>query len=181
MQIGPRIRFDKHTLGNLLKNFAPIAGAAAGGVPGFLLAGGMSAGGDLARGKNVSVGNAITNAGLAYGGGKAMDGLRSAFTPSSGMQYGAGDVAKGAALTAKDAVVSGAKNLGTQAVKNPLVVGQIAGGVLDARAQGAQTDLARQQFDFQKQQHDEQEERRRRLQELLAPLLQGYQPQGGLR
>lgn len=69
------VRFDSHTLGNLLKNGAPAAGLM-GGPGGIALAGGLSAVGDLARGKKVSVGNAITNASLAAGVG----GLKHALT-----------------------------------------------------------------------------------------------------
>lgn len=66
MQIGPRIKFDRHTLGNAVKNLSPVAGLL-GGPLGFAAAGGLSALGDVARGKKVSVGNALTNATLGSG------------------------------------------------------------------------------------------------------------------
>lgn len=75
MQIGPRIRFDSHTLGNLVKNISPAAGLL-GGPAGIALAGGLSAVGDKLRGKDVSLANALTNASLAGGVG----GLKSALT-----------------------------------------------------------------------------------------------------
>lgn len=78
-------------------------------------------------------------------------------------QYGFGDAVKGALggvlKTAKD---------------NPLVVGQIASGVLQARQQGAQNDLQREQFDYQKSQTDEEQKRRQANASLLAPLFQSY-------
>lgn len=52
------------------------------------------------------------------------------------------------------------------------VAGNVAGGILGARAQDAQTGLQQQQFDLQKQQVDAQEQRRQKLAALLAPLLQ---------
>lgn len=167
------IRFDNHTFGNLLKNFAPVAGAAAGGPAGMLLAGGMSAGGDAARGKSPGIRSAITNAGLAGGLGA----LKSAFVPSNAA-YGVGDVAKGAGMMAREGLVHGAKAVGSAAVKNPLVTGQIASGVLEARAQGDATDLARQQFGLQQRAYDDKEARRLRLQQMLAPLLSSYAPGG---
>ncbi len=67
MQIGPRIRFDKHTLGNLVKNLAPVAGTVVGGPLGLALAGGMGAAGELGRGKNIgqAAGAGLSNASLA--------------------------------------------------------------------------------------------------------------------
>lgn len=62
MQIGPRIRFDKHTLGNLVKNLSP---ALAFTPLGPLGAAGASALGDVARGKHNIGGilrGALTNA-----------------------------------------------------------------------------------------------------------------------
>jgi hypothetical protein len=161
------IRLDGHAWANLLKNFSPIAGAVLGGPGGMMLAGGMSAAGDLGREKKVGVGSAITNAGLAGG----LSALKGAFVPSSGMQYGASDVLKGAAMEGKDALLHGAKSLGQQAMKNPLVVGQIAGGVLDARQNS-------QALDFQKQQYTDRERRRQQLQQMLQPLLSSYAPGG---
>lgn len=69
------VRLDSHTLGNFLKNASPAAGLI-GGPAGIALAGGLSAAGDVARGKDVSLGNAITNASLAAGVG----GLKNALT-----------------------------------------------------------------------------------------------------
>lgn len=161
------IRLDGSSLGNLLKNLSPVAGGLVGGPAGMLLAGGMSGVGDAARGKKVGIGSAITNAGLAGG----LSALKGAFVPSSGMQYGASDVLKGAAMEGKDALLHGAKSLGQQAMKNPLVVGQIAGGVLDARQNS-------QALDFQKQQYTDRERRRQQLQQMLQPLLSSYAPGG---
>lgn len=60
------------------------------------------------------------------------------------------------------------------AKENPLVVGQIASGVLQARQQGAQNDLQREQFDYQKSQTDDEQKRRQANASLLAPLFQSY-------
>ncbi len=70
MQIGPRIRFDSHTLGNLVKNLAPVAGTVVGGPLGLLAAGGLSTLGDLGRGKNIgeSLRGAPSNIALAGAG-----------------------------------------------------------------------------------------------------------------
>lgn len=85
MQIGPRIRFDKHTLGNLVKNVSPIVGGLVGGPAGFAVAGGLSAIGDKARGKDISISNALTNASLA-GGASALKGH---FMPGASPTIGA--------------------------------------------------------------------------------------------
>ncbi len=67
MQIGPRIRFDSHTLGNLAKNLSPAAAFVPGlGLPGTFA---LSTLGDLGRGKNIgqaAVG-AAKNTALAAG------------------------------------------------------------------------------------------------------------------
>lgn len=60
------IHFDRHTLGNLVKNISPAAGLL-GGPLGFAAAGGLSALGDLGRGKKPSIKNALTNATLGSG------------------------------------------------------------------------------------------------------------------
>ena len=48
------VRFDSHTLGNLVKNLAPVAGTVIGGPLGLAAAGGMGAVGELGRGGNLS-------------------------------------------------------------------------------------------------------------------------------
>ena len=64
-----RLRLDRHSLSNLLKNVSPAAGLI-GGPAGIALAGGLSALGDLGRGKNIGqavkggVGNAALGAGV---------------------------------------------------------------------------------------------------------------------
>lgn len=77
MQIGPRIRFDRHTLGNLVKNVAPVAGTLLGGPAGFALSGLMGAGGELARGGNAGSAfkSGLSNASLAGLGSAAKSGL----------------------------------------------------------------------------------------------------------
>lgn len=50
MQIGPKIRIDRHSLGNLAKNVAPFAAFTPLGVVG---AGLLGAAGELGRGKNI--------------------------------------------------------------------------------------------------------------------------------
>jgi hypothetical protein len=69
------IRFDSHTLPNLLKNVAPVAGTVIGGPFGLAAAGGLSALGDLGRGKNIgeAVRGGLGNAALA-GAGQAVGG-----------------------------------------------------------------------------------------------------------
>lgn len=96
MQIGPRIKFDRHTAGNFLKNISPVAGLL-GGPLGFAAAGGLSAVGDLARGKKVSVGNALTNATLGSGLNAAKGALSHAGSAATSAVPGAapGTVATG--------------------------------------------------------------------------------------
>lgn len=141
----------------------------------------MSGTGDLARGKHVGVGSAITNA--AMGGG--LGALKSALTPggafapsSAGMNFTSGDVMKGAGMMARDAAVHGVKAAGSAIAHNPMVAAQAAGGILDARESNARTQMMQQQIDLQRQQHDEQEQRRKQLQSLLQPLLASYKPGG---
>lgn len=62
---GIHVKLDSHSLPNLVKNLSPVAGGLIGGPLGFAVAGGLSALGDKGRGKDVSLGNALTNAGLA--------------------------------------------------------------------------------------------------------------------
>jgi hypothetical protein len=46
----PKIRFDSHTLGNLVKNVAPVAGTLVGGPLGLAVAGGLGVAGEAGRG-----------------------------------------------------------------------------------------------------------------------------------
>lgn len=64
------IRFDKHTLANLTKNLAPVAGVALGGPAGLALAGGLGAVGELGRGKNIgqALKAGLSNAAVATAG-----------------------------------------------------------------------------------------------------------------
>lgn len=64
------IKLDSHTLGNLVKNLSPVAGTVIGGPLGLLAAEGLSAAGDLGRGKNIweSLRGGLTNVSLAAGG-----------------------------------------------------------------------------------------------------------------
>lgn len=73
MQIGPRIRFDKHTLGNLAKNVAPAVAFTPAGILGAGLlatAGGLGRGESLGHAALSGVENAATGAGLASAAGK---------------------------------------------------------------------------------------------------------------
>lgn len=73
MQIGPRIRFDKHTLGNVAKNVAPALAFTPAGVLGAGLlatAGGLGRGESLGHAALSGVENAAAGAGLASAAGK---------------------------------------------------------------------------------------------------------------
>lgn len=82
------IRFDKHTLGNLVKNVSPAA-ALIGGPVGLAAAGGLSALGDLGRGKNIGealkggVKNAALGAGLNAGVGALRGALNTGVNSAS--------------------------------------------------------------------------------------------------
>lgn len=81
------VRFDSHTLGNLAKNASPAA-ALVGGPLGVALAGGLSAAGDLGRGKNIGqalrggVQNAALGAGLQGGVGALKSAVHGAGAPA---------------------------------------------------------------------------------------------------
>jgi hypothetical protein len=96
MQIGPKIRFDSHTLGNLVKNVSPALAFTPLGLAGTA---GASFLGDLGRGKNVgqaalgAAGNVAIGAGargvaghfgvLGQGGAPAAAGVASAPAPTT--------------------------------------------------------------------------------------------------
>src|ERR1035437_3991351 len=69
------IRLDSHTLGNLVKNLAPVAGTVIGGPLGLAAAGAMGGAGELGRGGNLSdsLKAGLSNASLA-GVGQAAGG-----------------------------------------------------------------------------------------------------------
>lgn len=80
------IRLDSHTLGNLVKNVAPVAGTVVGGPAGLLLAGGLGAGGEALRGKT-GIGDlvkaGVSNASLAGAGQAGKSLLSHALTPAA--------------------------------------------------------------------------------------------------
>ncbi len=86
------IRFDSHTLGNLLKNASPVASLAIGGPLGLAATGGLSALGDLGRGKNIgeALKGGVQNA--AIGGGlQAGQAALASHGGLSGLFSGGGD------------------------------------------------------------------------------------------
>lgn len=129
---------------------------------------------------------------LSFGAGKALSGLGSKASGLLGMSKSTAPVTSGLALPtgakmAADGTLQAAKTMTTPmlgsgatqasrsgllgilgkaagaAKQNPLVVGQIASGVMGARAQSAQTALERKQM-------EDEERRRRNRSELFAPL-----------
>jgi hypothetical protein len=64
--------------------------------------------------------------------------------------------------------------VGSAIKDNPLVAGQVASGVLNAREQGAQNALQQEQFNYQRQLTDDERKRQQQTASLLAPLFQQY-------
>lgn len=187
---------NRSAIGNFAKNVSPFVAftpLGALGSAGLAIAGEASRGktklSDLAR---AGASNAGIGKGLKFGAGR----LASAFTPGSSnaastvyTQGPSGQwMSAGSPVTAAAPAPPGVGSNPLKALSRPIratygaakkdplaaldMAGRVAGGVLGAREQSAQSDLMREQFDFQKQQYTDQEARRRRLQELLAPLLQ---------
>lgn len=196
MQIGPRIRWDSHTLANLAKNVSPIAGALVGGPAGMLLAGGMSAVGDLGRGRNIGqalrggVGNAalaysgshVLNA-LGYGDGQASSTIASNLASGPGEDWGAvnaGGTAGTAGTTANEVAHAASSPMGGLADKlkampfqDKLALGSTAlqgiGGIAGGIAQG-------QQADFQRDQYSQMAPIRNQAMQQLGASMQAPQP-----
>lgn len=192
------IHFDRHTFGNLLKNVSPAAGLLGPG--GIALAGGMSALGDLGRGKNIgqSLGGSIGNMALAGGASAAkshMGQLKGLFSPGSGggastpgatgmMSNGNGGYIGYGAEHAPDAggmsnplaglghALSGAGNF---AAKNPQAIGMGLQGIGNMASAGSENRLRDAQASRLETQNqldlDEQAAQKRRA-EALAPFLQ---------
>lgn len=193
--LGDAWKRNRGAIGNFAKNVSPLLAFTPLGLAGTAITAGL---GELARpGKNI--GNALkagaSNAAIGAGARGAANVLKPLFTPGSGA---AGTVASAAApgseiggqvmgagnewtagSHAGNAVTSGgnggpswlSKAFGA-AKDNPLVVGQVASGILGARENGAQRDFQHEQFDFQKQQYSDEQKRRDEMARLLAPLFQ---------
>ncbi len=86
-------------------------------------------------------------------------GAAESFAPSSA------SLGSTAAPSQSSALLSGLKGAGSVLKDNPLVAGQVASGVLNAR-QGSQ------QLDFEKQQYNDEQERRKRIAQILGPIYQ---------
>lgn len=182
IHISPKRTYvDRKQFGGAVSKLAPLAAAFIPGVGPAALVGGLGSaiGRGIQPGANFGdIAKAGAIGGAASGG---LHALRSAFVPGSspmantimssdgagGWTQTQGPGAEGALSRLAHGFGSGAKKLGTMAKENPLVVGQIAGGVLDAKQNS-------EAMDFQRQQYDDKEARRRRLQEMLAPLLSSY-------
>lgn len=183
-------------LGNALKNFAPVAGALTGGMGGVLIGGlGSALGRGVQRGANLGniAGQGVSGAGMAYGGSKALGGLRAAFAPGSAaapsvMQAGgevalnsADDIAgiQGGNIAAARPIASrvggAARGAGSFLKDNPMAAAMALQGAGDISTAGAQNDMARAQIDALRSQTSESEEeraRRRRMEDALEPLRQ---------
>lgn len=187
---------NRGAIGNFAKNVSPLLAFTPLGLAGTAITAGL---GELARpGKNV--GDAFkagaSNAAIGAGARGASNILKPLFTPGSsaagsmasaaapgsevgGQVMGAGNGFTAGAHTAGNAVTAGgsggpswlSKAFGA-AKDNPLVVGQVASGILGARENGAQRDFQHEQFDFQKQQYSDEQRRRDEMARLLGPLFQ---------
>jgi hypothetical protein len=129
VQIGPRIRFDKHTLGNLAKNLSPALAFTPVGALGALA---LSTAGDLSRGKNIgeSLKGGLKNAAIGSGAKMGLNAAKGALSHLGGSGVSAA-VPNAATATHGGLTLSSVPNLTsiTQQAVDPRSILEKAGSV----------------------------------------------------
>lgn len=180
-------------IGNALKNFAPVAGALTGGLGGVAIGAlGSMAGRGIQEGANLGniAKQGVSGGSIAYGGSKALGGLRSLFAPSSSamntVTSAGGEIAPAAVESAglEGGNIAASRPLATRVASraggaarwandNPMAAAmalQGTGTALNAPSENRYRDAQTRALESQTASDEEERQRRKRLEDAMEPL-----------